>query len=96
LTSPHDAIISNRWRSPQANFNTRCDGTLLASGDILSLQAFERMLSEAVAEAATGEQKAALLNEAVDGVRRLPGENDRRLVVGDYVESLRRNLEGDE
>ena len=27
LTSPHDAIISNRWRSPQANFNTRCDGT---------------------------------------------------------------------
>jgi hypothetical protein len=54
------------------------------------------MLSEAVAEAATGEQKAALLNEAVDGVRRLPGENDRRLVVGDYVESLRRNLEGDE
>jgi hypothetical protein len=28
LTSPHDAIISNRWRSPQANFNTRCDGTL--------------------------------------------------------------------
>ena len=68
----------------------------LASGDILSLQAFERMLSEAVAEAATGEQKAALLNEAVDGVRRLPGRNDRRLVVGDYVESLRRNLEGDE
>ena len=68
----------------------------LASGDILSLQAFERMLSEAVAEAATGEQKAALLNEAVDGVRRLPGENDRRLVVGDYVEFLRRNLEGDE
>src|SRR5271169_3168823 len=30
LTSPHDAIISNRWRSPQANFNTRCDGTRFA------------------------------------------------------------------
>src|SRR5271168_2012318 len=30
LTSPHDAIISNRWRSPQANFNTRCDGTRLS------------------------------------------------------------------
>src|SRR5271169_2625469 len=32
LTSPHDAIISNRWRSPQANFNTRCDGTKAATG----------------------------------------------------------------
>jgi EamA-like transporter family len=25
LTSPHDPIISNRWRSPQANFNTHCE-----------------------------------------------------------------------
>src|ERR1700689_2588394 len=33
LTSPHDAIISNRWRSPQANFNTRCDGTASSWSD---------------------------------------------------------------
>ena len=26
-TSSHDPIISDRWRSPQANFNTRCDAT---------------------------------------------------------------------
>ena len=30
LTSPHDPIISNRWRSPQANSNTPCDGTSAA------------------------------------------------------------------
>src|SRR5208282_3170976 len=35
LTSPHDAIISNRWRSPQANFNTRCDGTPAMSWYVL-------------------------------------------------------------
>src|SRR5277367_1438796 len=28
LTSSHDPIISERWRSPQANFNTRCDATV--------------------------------------------------------------------
>jgi len=27
LTSPHDPITSNRWRSPQANSNTNCDAT---------------------------------------------------------------------
>jgi hypothetical protein len=27
LTSQHDPITSNRWRSPQANSNTECDGT---------------------------------------------------------------------
>ena len=27
LTSPHDRITSRRWRSPQANSNTDCDGT---------------------------------------------------------------------
>jgi polar amino acid transport system substrate-binding protein len=27
LTSPHDPIISTRWRSPHANSNTDCDGT---------------------------------------------------------------------
>src|ERR1700689_2053304 len=32
LTSPPYAIISNRWRSPQANFNTRWDGTMLGAG----------------------------------------------------------------
>src|SRR5271163_3884689 len=35
LTSPHDAIISNRWRSPQANFNTRCDGTTAVGSVVL-------------------------------------------------------------
>ena len=25
LTSPHDPIISSRWRSPQANFNIDCE-----------------------------------------------------------------------
>src|SRR5277367_7166912 len=34
LTSPHDAIISNRWRSPQANFNTRCDGTARGAANL--------------------------------------------------------------
>src|SRR5271169_2979290 len=28
LTSPHDPIISNRWRSHHANSNTLCDGTV--------------------------------------------------------------------
>ncbi len=32
LTSQHDPIISNRCRSPQANFNTDCDGTSIARG----------------------------------------------------------------
>jgi hypothetical protein len=25
LTSPHDPIISKRWRPPQANFNIHCE-----------------------------------------------------------------------
>jgi hypothetical protein len=29
LTSPHDPIISNRWRPPQANFNIHCERHLL-------------------------------------------------------------------
>jgi hypothetical protein len=62
----------------------------LASGDILSLQAFERMLAEAVCRS---DPRRA---DATNGVRVLPGENDRRLVILDYVETLRRNFEGDE
>jgi hypothetical protein len=33
LTSSHDPIISDRWRSPQANFNTRCDATFIGASE---------------------------------------------------------------
>src|SRR5271154_4386864 len=47
LTSPHDAIISNRWRSPQANFNTRCDGTATLLQLLYSIRS-ERQLVERI------------------------------------------------
>jgi hypothetical protein len=38
LTSPHDRITSNRWRTPHDNSNTNCDGTQRTNPPALGIE----------------------------------------------------------